>query len=68
MKDWRDTAERLVWTAVAAILGALPVVLADLPPWLFPIFTAAINYASIWVRQRLAGLPSPGEGLPGLPT
>lgn len=65
---WRDLAERVFWTAVSAGLAAIPVVIADLDPLWAPVLTAAINYLTVLVRQRLDALPSPGEGLPGLPT
>ena len=66
--SWRDTAERLLWTALAAALAAVPAVLTDLPYWWVPILTPAVNWVLIWVRRKVSALPSPGEGLPGLPT
>ncbi|MGH2369203.1 MAG: hypothetical protein ACRDI2_13485 [Chloroflexota bacterium] len=66
--DWKDTAERLLWTAVSAGLGAAVVVVGDISAWWAPAIIAGINYATLWVRNRLNGLPNPGGGLPGLPT
>jgi hypothetical protein len=68
---WRDTAERLFWTALSAVLGALPPILADLPgndAWWFPVLTFVVNWVTIELRKRTPVLPSPGEGLPALPT
>lgn len=67
----RDTAERLFWTVVAAVTAGLvagPVV--DVSVWqgaVMTALTAAANFVSILARSRLAALPEPGEGLPGLP-
>ena len=66
-KRLRDTAERLVWTAISAALGVLPTVLGDVPAEWAPVIIAAINAVTIWVRNHLNALPSAGEGLPGLP-
>lgn len=67
----RDTLERLVWTVVAASGGALlagPIV--GVSAWQGAALvglTAAINFVTIVGRARLAVLPDPGAGLPGLP-
>lgn len=63
----RDTLERLVWTVIAAALAQVPIVLADLDQWWVLPVIAAVNWLLIQVRERTP-LPSPGEGLPGLPT
>jgi hypothetical protein len=65
--DIPDALERVVWTMVAAGLAALPSVLADLPYWWVAVLLPVINYALVWVRTKVDALPSPGEGLPGLP-
>lgn len=69
----RDFAERLVWTFVAAAGGAL------IAPAVFGFDVSALEAAAIagvgavvnavtqYARWRLSVLPSPGEGLPGLP-
>jgi hypothetical protein len=66
--DQRDAIERVVWTVIAGALAAAVVVLADISAWWAPALLAAINYALVWVRAKASALPSPGEGLPGLPT
>lgn len=66
----RDTIERLFWTLVAAFFGALAsgavfnvdVVMAAG----MAAFTAAVNFVLLVARARLAVLPDPGKGLPGL--
>lgn len=70
--NFRDTLERLVWTAVAAFLGNLTA-----GAW-FDVdaiqaagmagIAALVNGVLIIARVRLSQLPNPGEGLPGLPT
>jgi hypothetical protein len=68
----RDTLERLVWTMVAAFLGASavgPVIdVSALEAGCTAAVIAAFNYLLLVARARLAVLPSPGEGLPGFPT
>lgn len=68
----RDTLERLFWTVVAAALTNLSTVgLLDIAAWKGAAL-AALNGAATFVllvaRSRLAVLPEPGAGLPGLPT
>lgn len=66
----RDTAERLFWTVVAAFIGNLlagavfdvDVVMAAG----MAAFTAGANFILLVARARLAALPDPGNGLPGL--
>lgn len=66
----RDTIERLFWTIVAAFLGSLmagavfdvDVVMAAG----MAAFTAGVNFVLLVARARLAVLPDPGRGLPGL--
>lgn len=79
---WRDGLERAFWTGVAAALGSLPlgVVLDalmtdDMDNAKRAVFSAAttgivttVNALSVLMRHRIAALPNPGEGLPGLPT
>jgi hypothetical protein len=68
----RDTAERLWWTLVAAFLGALGVSdvldISALDAALAATAAAGVNFLLLVARARLAVLPEPGEGLPGLPT
>jgi ABC-type Na+ efflux pump permease subunit len=68
----KDTAERLVWTLLAAFLGALGVSgvtdITTLQAGLTAAASAGVNFLLLVARARLAVLPSPGEGLPGLPT
>lgn len=68
----RDTAERLFWTLVAAFFGALAVGdVIDVSALDAAIAAAAgggVNFLLLLARARLAVLPEPGEGLPGLPT
>jgi hypothetical protein len=68
----KDTLERLVWTVVAAAgAGLLAGPLISVSIWqgaAFAALTAAINFVTIVARARLAVLPNPGDGLPGLPT
>lgn len=68
----RDTLERLVWTVIAACLGALPAspVLGE-ELWKMEAaaaFTAASTFILLVARSRLSVLPEPGAGLPGLAT
>lgn len=68
----RDTLERLVWTVVQASLSSLASVsLFGISAWQaagVAGLTAAFGFLSLVARARLAVLPNPGEGLPGLPT
>ena len=68
----RDTAERLFWTLVAAFLGALGVSdvldISALDAALAATAAAGVNFLLLVARARLAVLPEPGAGLPGLPT
>ena len=67
----RDTIERLFWTVVAAFLGALGVGgfidISTLEAALVAAAGAAVNFLLLVARARLAVLPEPGAGLPGLP-
>lgn len=69
----RDTIERLFWTVLAAFLGALaagPVLSLDLTAIEaagVAALGAGINFVLLIARTRLAALPDPGAGLPGLP-
>jgi hypothetical protein len=67
----RDTAERLFWTLVAAFLGSLAVSdfigISAVQAGLAAAASAGVNFLLIVARARLAVLPAPGEGLPGLP-
>jgi hypothetical protein len=65
-----QTLERLVWTAVAAA-GAwlIGVPLLGLDVWQaagLSALAAVVNYVTLVARSRLAVLPDPGDGLPGL--
>lgn len=64
---WRDTAERLFWTALSGAVATVPSILTDLPYWWAPILLPGVNWVSIKLRQN-SPLPSPGDGLPALPT
>lgn len=67
----RDLAERLFWTVVAAALTNLGSVgLLDVAAWKAAALAAingAVTFLLVVARQRLAVLPDPGAGLPGLP-
>lgn len=69
---FRDIAERLVWTVVAAFLGGLSVSgiidITALDAAIASAGAAAVNFLTLVARSRLSVLPEPGEGLPGLPT
>jgi hypothetical protein len=65
---WRDSAERIFWSLASFVLAEIPVVLADLDQWWVLPIMGAVNWLTIQVRKRTSVLPSPGEGLPGLPT
>jgi hypothetical protein len=70
----RDLAERCVWTFVSAAIGAAAIGSAlslDLAVWQSAALAggaAVANVVLAYARQRLAVLPNPGDGLPGLPT
>lgn len=68
----RDTLERLFWTVLSAFGGALLLVDAvDLEAVQAAAIvgaTAGINFVTILARAKIAALPNPGDGLPGLPT
>lgn len=65
-----DLLERLLWTVLAAFLGGLTVGgLVDISAIDAAIVagaTAGVNFLTIVARARLAVLPDPGAGLPGL--
>lgn len=64
-----QTAERLVWTFVAAALtNVTGAALLDLDVWkaaLLAGINAAVTFVLLVARQRLDSLPDPGDGLPG---
>jgi len=68
----RDMSERLLWTVLAAFLGGLTVGglvdISALDAALVAGATAGVNFLTIVARARLAVLPDPGAGLPGLRT
>lgn len=70
--NFRDTIERLFWTLLAAFLGALAVGdvidVSALDAAIAAASGAGVNFLLLVARARLAVLPEPGEGLPGLPT
>lgn len=67
----RDMAERLFWTLLAAFLGALGVGdlldISTLDAAITATAAAGVNFLLLVARARLAVLPEPGAGLPGLP-
>lgn len=67
----RDSAERLAWTLLAAFLGGLSVGealdISTMDAAVAATATAGVNFLLLVARARLAVLPEPGEGLPGLP-
>lgn len=69
--NYRDTAERLFWTLLAAFLGALTVSdlldISALQAAIAGTASAGANFLLLVARARLSVLPEPGEGLPGLP-
>ncbi len=65
--NYRDTLERLVWTLLAAGLGVLAETQLDAGIWWVPLFAAAVNWLTLLARKKVAALPNPGAGLPGLP-
>ena len=68
----RDTLERLFWTLCAAFLGALGVSdaidISAVQAGIAAAAAAGVNFLLLVARARLAVLPEPGAGLPGLPT
>lgn len=68
----KDTVERIVWTFVAAALGSLGVndlLSLDLAVWQAAALAggaAVVNLLTLIARARLAVLPNPGDGIPGL--
>lgn len=70
----RDTAERLLWTVIAAfggglIAGGIDLIhVSTLEAAGVAGLTAGVNFVLLVARKRLAALPDPGAGLPGLPT
>lgn len=66
----RDTLERLFWTLVSAFVGALTVSdligISAVQAGLAAAATAGANFVLLVARARLAVLPDPGAGLPGL--
>lgn len=66
----RDSIERLVWTVVAAGGGSLIAgPLLGVSAWQaagVAALSAGVNFVTILARSRLASLPNPGGGLPGL--
>lgn len=68
----RDLAERVVWTVVASGLSSLVgVAFIDLSAAKAAALTGlagGLNALTIIARWRLAVLPDPGAGLPGIPT
>lgn len=69
----RDLLERILWTFVAAFLGALTgaaVLSLDVTALQAAAMAglgAVANAVLVIARWRLSVLPNPGEGLPGLP-
>lgn len=61
--------ERLVWTVVAAFLGALTVSdligISTLQSGISAAASAGVNFLLLVARDRLAILPDPGTGLLG---
>lgn len=68
----KDLAERLLWTVLAAFAGGLTVGglvdLSTLDAAIVAGASAGVNFLTIVARARLAVLPDPGAGLPGLRT
>lgn len=69
--NFRDFAERWVWTVIVAGLGNLAgAALFDVDAWKMSAATgiaAGLQVIATFGRYRLTVLPNPGEGLPGLP-
>lgn len=70
--NFRDCAERLVWTVIAAFIGGLSIGgildISTLDAAIAAAATAGVNFILLVARARLAVLPDPGAGLAGLPT
>lgn len=64
----RDLVERVVWTTIAAGLGALvavPLISIDaFEAAIVAAFGGAVNAVLVIARWRLSVLPDPGQGLP----
>ena len=69
--NWRDTAERFVWTCVSAFLGALTVSsaigISALQAGAVAAASAGANFLTVIARTRLSVLSDPGEGFGGPP-
>lgn len=71
--NYRDLAERCFWTFVSTFIGALigsavlSLDVSALQSAALAGIGAVLTVVSAFARDRLAVLPSPGEGLPGLP-
>lgn len=69
--NWPDFAERMLWTFVLAALanltGAALLDLDQAKAAALTGLTAVFQAVSLVARKRLAVLPDPGDGLPGLP-
>lgn len=69
---FRDIAERTFWTAVAAAIGSIGgATILDVEAWKAAVIAAAnavITGVLVFARWRLAILPDPGDGLPGIHT
>lgn len=67
--NWKDTAERFMWTLVSAFLGALTVSeaigISALQAGLVAAASAGANFLTVLARTRLSVLPDPGEGFGG---
>lgn len=65
----RDLVERVVWTTIAAGLGALvaaPLISIDaIEAAIVAALGGAVNAVLVIARWRLSVLPDPGQGLPG---
>ena len=63
--NWRDTAERLLWTAVAAFgstaTAAGTIGISVLQAGLLAAWTAVWTFLLLLARTRLAVLPDPGQ-------
>ena len=66
-----DVLERLFWTVLAAFLGGLTVGgvldISTIDAAIVAGASAGVNFLLLVARSRLAVLPEPGDGLPGLP-
>lgn len=69
---YRDLIERLFWTVVAAALTNFgSIELLGIAAWKAAALAGingAVTFLLVVARARLAVLPDPGAGLPGLPT